>query len=54
MGRVQDPAFVPEKPLRITITSGMVEERDDLILVNPSELCLSVKSFVSISKGLKG
>ena len=46
--------FLPEKPLRITITSGMVEERNDFILVNPSELCLSVELFVPISKGLKG
>jgi len=46
--------FLPEKPLRITITSGMVEERNDFILVNPSELCLSVESFVPISRGFKG
>jgi hypothetical protein len=46
--------FLPEKPLRITITSGMVQEHDGFVIVNPSELCLSVESFVPIPDGLIG
>ena len=48
--------FLPDKPLRITITGGIVQEHKGdgktdpgFIIVNPSELRLSVESFVPFS-----
>jgi hypothetical protein len=53
--------FLPSDPLRITITSGVVQEHkgdgkadQGFIIVNPSELCLSVESFVPVPDGLTG
>ena len=48
--------FLPEQPLRITIISGLVEERKDegYIIVNPSELRLAVESYVPIPDGVQG
>ena len=52
--------FLPEHPVRIAITSGIVQEHkgdgkpdEGFIIVNPSELCLSIESFVPIPNGLK-
>ena len=51
--------FLPEQPLRITIISGLVEERKgegqmSYIIVNPSELRLAVESYVPIPDGVQG
>ncbi len=45
--------FLPPKPLGIAIVSGLIEEREGeggYVIVNPSELCLAVESFVPITE----
>ena len=44
-------AFLPPAPLAIAIAAGLVEERSGeggYVIVNPSELCLAVESFIPI------
>ena len=45
--------FLPPKPLGIAIIAGLIEEREGTngyVIVNPSELCLAVESFVPITE----
>lgn len=46
-----EKAFLPPSPLAIAIAAGLVEERTGeggYVIVNPSELCLAVESFIPI------
>jgi len=48
-----ETTFLPEEPLSITLASGLVAERtgkDGYVIVNPSELCLAVQSFIPITR----
>ena len=48
-----EATFLPEEPLSITLASGLVAERDGkdgYVIVNPSELCLAVQSFIPITR----
>jgi hypothetical protein len=47
-----DKAFLPPAPLAIAIAAGLIEERTGdggYIIVNPSELCLAVESFIPVA-----